>query len=36
LKLATHFFLELAPADMLAAVVIVAILCGALAAVVRR
>jgi hypothetical protein len=36
MKLATHFFLDLSPADMLAAVVIVAIVCGALAAVGRR
>jgi hypothetical protein len=36
LKLATHFSLDLAPADMLAAVIVVAIVCGALAAVVRR
>jgi hypothetical protein len=36
MKLATHFSLDLSPADMLAAVIIVAILCGALAAVVRR
>jgi hypothetical protein len=36
MKLATHFSLDLAPADWIAAVVIVAILCGALAAVGRR